>query len=234
MAVTLTIQNSINFVRPILKMQPLDVTGMEPGLTAGNIILETMLSPPFRWRFNRGSLTFATTAAVTDYVVAVCNLGFIETQWLTDTSGSVYELNGAVSLPVVGDSSRPMQISPQYDDNQGNITFRLKNAPDAVYNVFIDYQKKAPRLGSFADSWGDVPDEFAYIYNLGFLAMTSLLINDARFPLFEQWCVARLLSAQDGLTEQEKLIWVGNWTALMGTLNRASGAAQAGIAGRSK
>jgi hypothetical protein len=237
MSNTLTLQNSINFVRPILKMQPLDVTGLEPALTAGNIILQTMLSAPFRWRFNRQSFNFQTEVsfpATTDYNILLPTFGFLETQWITDSTGYPYELNGELAVPVVGDLGRPSVIAPQFDDNEGNITFRLKNAPDAVYTVFMDYQQKPTLMTSFGSPWGVVTDEFSFVFNQGFLALMALLINDARSPIFEQYFISRLLGLQDGLTDQQRLIFLGNWTAMSATLNRSSGSVQSGLAGRSK
>lgn len=235
MSVTLVLQNSINFVRPILKMQPINVTSQEPGITAGNIVLQTMLSPPFKWPFNRTSSSFGiSTAGGTDYARAIPDLGFLETQWLTDATGYVYELNGAVSLAISADTGRPSEMSQQFDDNQGNITFRVKPSPDQAYIVFLNYQKKPALLTSYGSPWGPVSDHFSFVYNFGFLTILSLLTNDSRFPIFEQWFVSRLLGVQDGLTEQEKIIFLGNWQALMATLNRSAGAVQSGLAGRAK
>lgn len=235
MATTLTLTNSINFVRPILKMQPLDVTSQEPALTAANIILQTMLSAPFRWRWNRGTMNFSVaTADGTDYVQAAPDFGFLETQWLTDAGGYVYELNGALALAVSGDIGRPSEIAPQFDDNAGNITFRVKPQPDASYTANLDYQKKPGLITSFASPWGSVSDEFSFIYNLGFLTLMALLINDSRFPIFEQWFISRLLGVQDGLSDQERVIFLGNWQQMMATLNRGAGAVQSGLAGRSR
>jgi hypothetical protein len=234
MATTLTLQNSINFVRPILKMQPLNVTVWEPALTGANIILQTILAAPFKWRFNRRSFNFPVTGTATDYTEVIADLGFIETQWLTDSTGYVYELSGGISIPVVADVNRPDTEAPQFDDNAGNITWRIKPKPDASYTVFINYQAKAQLITNPASPWGVVPDEFSFVFNLGFLTLMALLINDSRFPIFEQWFISRLLGVQDGLTEQEKVIFIGNWTALMATLSRSSGAVQSGLAGRSK
>lgn len=237
MASTLTIISSINFVRPILKMQPVDVSNQEPALTAGNIILQTMLGPPMRWRFNRGTFSFSTvvtTPVTTDYTEAVTDLGWIEDAWILDSSGEINSLEVKLSLPVVGDKGRPTQLSPQLDDGAGNITFRLKNGPGEIHTVTGNYQRKAALLTSFGSPWAPVPDEFSYIFNLGFLALTSLLVNDARFPIFEQWFISRLLGAQDGLTEQERAIFLGNWTATIQTLTRAQGAVNSGVSARTK
>jgi hypothetical protein len=232
MASTLTIQNAVNFATPILKNQPIAVSNWEPGLTAGNIVLQRMLGAPFRWRFNRSTYTFVTVVGQTDYPITLVNLGFIEDQWIVDSTGTIYPLAGAISLVPDQSQTRPTQIAPQNDNNAGQITFRIAQAPDAIYTVNGVYQKKAPLLGSYASPWAPVPDEFSYIFNLGFLCFTSLLVNDSRFPIFEKWFVGALLGAQDGLSEQEKNIFLGNWIADISTLTRGQGKVNQGVAGR--
>ena len=232
MASTISIQSTINWAKPYLKLQPLNVNNLEPGLTAANIILETMLGPPLRWRFNRASLSINLLAGSTDYQIAVPDLGFIETQWLADASGKIHELNGAVSLAKEGQEARPKEIAAQYDDNAGNITFRVKPAPNALYTAYMDYQKKAPILSSWAQTWSPIPDEFGYCFNWGFLTVVGMLTNDSRFPVWEKYFLGRLLGAQDGLDDQAKAIFLGNWSEVAATLTRRTGLVNAGVSGR--
>jgi hypothetical protein len=236
MACTLTLQSSMNFVAPILKNQPLMVGNMEPALMAANMVLGTILGPPFKWRWNRATFQFDLNIGVTDYELFLvpADFGFMEMQWIQDASVKNYQLTGATALAMETNQSRPTRIATEFDDNTGNITFRVADSPDAAYTVSLDYQKKAPLMTSPASTWAPVPDEFAYIFNEGFLARMSLLVNDARFPIFENYFIAHLLSAQDGLSDVERNIFLGNWTALSGTLSRAQGAVNSGAAGRGK
>lgn len=235
MARTKTLQDSINFVAPILKNQSLMISNFEPALTAANLVLGTMMGPPFRWRFNRANFTLAlTSGAGVDYVKLLADFGFIETQWLTDANNGIHQVGGAVALAKDAAVGRPTRVAPQFDDNAGNITFRFDRVPDQAYTFFGDYQKKCPLITSPASSWGTVPDEFQYIYNWGFLCILSLLINDSRFPIFEGYFISRLLGAQDGLTDQERNIFVANWMALTSTMLRSQGAVNSGIAARGK
>jgi hypothetical protein len=224
----------MNFVAPILKNTPLMVSNLEPALTAANIVLGTMLGPPMKWRQNRMEFNFPITSANTDYALSLPTFSFIETQWIVDGAGNVYELKGAVSLAKSSASARPERMSPQFDDNQGNITFRVDKTPDQDYTIFVDCQQKAQLLTSAASEWYPVPDDFEHIYNYGFLCLMSLLVNDARFPIFEQWFISRLLGTQDGLSAQDRDIFVGNWMATTQTLARSQGAVNAGVTGRSK
>ena len=233
MSSTISIQATINWAKPYLKLQPLNVNNLEPALTAANIILETILGPPLRWRFNRASISIPLTqGGGTDYVVSVPNLGFIETLWLTDATGKVHQLNGAVALAKESQTSRPKEIAPQYDDNAGNITFRVKPAPDASYTAYLDYQKKAPILTSWAQTWAPIPDEFGYCFNWGFLTIVGMLTNDSRFPVWEKYFLGRVLGAQDGLDEQAKAIFLGNWMNVTASITRSTGTVQAGVSGR--
>lgn len=234
MSKTLTIQNSINFVSPILKNQNPLISNFEPGLSAANLVLGTILGAPFKWRHNRKTLTITlSNAGGTDYVKATSDFGFLETQWLTDGSSKIHQMSGAVALAKDDAVGRPARVAAQYDDNAGNITFRIDRVPDVTYTLNLDYQKKAPLLISPADSWS-VPDEFNYIFNWGYLCILCLLTNDSRFPIFENYFISRLLGAQDGLTDQERNIFIGNWTALAQTLQRSQGAVTSALAARSK
>lgn len=236
MAQLLNLQNSINFATPILKNQPLQVSNQEPALTAANMVLGTMLGAPCKWRFNRAAFSIPITpAGLTDYVIGLPSLGFLETLWLVDAAaGKIHALTGAISLAVDGNVGRPTKLAVQFDDNLGNITFRVDKVPDQNYTVYGNFQQKAEPMTSAASPWGPVPDEFQYIFNWGFLCFMSLLVNDSRFPIFENYFIARLLGAQDGLTDQERNIFVANWMALAQTLSRSQGAVQAGVAGRGK
>lgn len=50
----------------------------EPALTSANLVLMTILAPPFNWNWNRASFSFLTTANVQDYVEGISTFGNIE------------------------------------------------------------------------------------------------------------------------------------------------------------
>jgi hypothetical protein len=229
----LTIQNAINFVSALIKQQRLNVNNMEPGLTMGNIILQRILGPPFAWRFNRANFSIPiSTAGGTDYVVSLPLLGRIETQWLSSSSNPAMALGGAISLAKTSDQGRPTLVAPVYDGNNGSITFRFNFVPEGNYTAWFDYQQKAPLLTSYASVWAPVPDEFSYVYNMLYLAWAGILVNDARFPVWMKEGVAALLGAQDGLDEQAKAIFLGDFLNAAKTMARSQGGVQGGVAGR--
>jgi hypothetical protein len=218
-----TIQNAINFASAYVKQQPMLVNNLEPALTAGQIILQKMLGPPMIWRFNRANFTLAITSAGTDYAISLPTLGEIETQWLEDVSGKIYELNGELALarPTSTDVRRPKKVAPVYDDNAGNITFRFDAWPDQSYTMYCDYQRKAPLLLAPGQTLAPVPDEFAYIFNTLFLGWMAWLVNDARAPIWINDGMASLLNAQAGLTAQERDIFVADYLNTLSTVTRA-------------
>jgi hypothetical protein len=233
MAITQNVMNSVVYVQTLIKNQRLNVNGQEPGLTMSNLILQRILGAPFIWRQNRASFSIPiSTAGGTDYTVSLPNLGRIETQWLTDSNDKVMELHGAVCLAKVSSTRRPFNVAPQYDDNQGNITFRFNSIPDQAYTAWFDYQQKAQLITSWANPWGVIPDECGYIYNTGFLSLAALLVNDARFGIWERQFVGDLLGAQDGLDEQARAIFLGQWLSDTRSATRSQGAVQGGVAGR--
>lgn len=235
MPTTQTLQNSINFAASILKNQPQQVNNQDPAVTVANIVLGTMLGPPMRWRQNRSNTSIAlSSAGRTDYTVSLPTFSFLDTQWLEDTEGTLLQLNGAESLPKTSTPGQPLEISPQYDDNAGNVTFRVKPMPNGNYTAHIDYQEKMQLLQGAGDGWAPISDEFLYIFNEGFLALMMLLVNDARFPIFEGYFTAHLLGAQGGLTEQQRDIFMQSWMRKVNSLAASQGMTNYGLAGRTK
>lgn len=234
MALTITVQDGLTFCKAYIKQQTLFVNNQQPALGAAQIILNTILGPPFTWRTNRSNFSIAISAlAGTDYTVSLADLGHIETQWMEDGTGKILQLGGAVTLAKVGTKKQPTKVAPQYDDNLGNITFRFDAVPDQNYTAYFDYQIKAPLVTGTAQTLGTLPDEQCHIFFVGLLAWAGMLVNDARFPIWEKRFLADLLSTQDGLDDQAKMIFAGQWMDLTRTVMRSQGSTQGGIAGRS-
>lgn len=219
MSSTITVQNTLNWEKAFLEQQPTLINGMEPALGAANLVLQTMLGPPFAWPWNRDIVTFATS--VQDALVAgLSGFSFLEggTVKAVAGGGKPFSISVQNLLQVDASSARPMFCSPFIDDGAGNITFRLVPAPDQNYNVTLPYQKKAPLLMSLAMTWAPVPDEKNYICQWGHLALMSLIGNDARFNEYNVKFVTSLLGAQGGLSDMERNIFLANWTRVMAQL----------------
>ena len=234
MAQNITIQDGVTFTKAYIKQQTLFVNNQQPALGAAQIILNTILGPPFVWRSNRANFTIPIlTSGGTDYVMSVPNLGHIETQWMVDAAGKFHQLGGAISLARVGSQKQPTKVAPQYDDNAGNITFRFDAIPDQAYTAYFDFQRKAPFVTGMSQPIGTMPDELSHLFFVGFLAWAGMLVNDARFPIWEKRFLADLLSMQDGLDDQARAIFMGEWMNFTRTAMRSQGAADGGIKGRS-
>lgn len=234
---TKTLTDSANWAMWFLgnrSFSPNSPTSLEPALTSGNIIQQTMLQPPFKWRWNRATATFTTTTNTTDYTENLPNFGFIEKASVVDANGNVFEVPN-ISTEILFDhnSDRPHTISPVLDDNNGNITFRfLPGYQDQVYTVNVMYQKKPPLFTNLTTAW-TIPDEYGHVYDWGFLALFLLFANEGDNRAFaaNQKFVSNLLALQEGLSEQQKMIFLGEWDFLLKAIS-ASSNQQLGLAGR--
>ena len=178
-----------------------------------------------------GTMTW-TAENITDYTVSVPYLGRIETQWLVDGQGTVTELKGTQTIAKNSVQRRPTEMGPVYDDNQGNITFRCNSVPDQRYTAYFDYQQKAVLITGPGFTFAPVPDEFGYLFNKGLLAECGLLVNDARFTIWEQEFVAGLLATQDGLDAQAKDMFYNQMLNSGRTSMRSQTAGNSGAQGR--
>ena len=229
MASSISVQNTVNWAISFLEQQPLEINGMEPALSSANLVLQTMLGPPFAWPWNRAFLSYPSNGS--DYTASLPAFGHIEAGTVQPVTGGIaWELEVKNLLLADTQASRPKYISPLLDDGQGNITFRLGPTPDQGYNVNLAYQNKAPQLMSLGTLWAPVPDQRNYICQWGFLALMSLIGNDARFNEYNAKFITSLLGAQGGLSDLEKNIFLSNW---MRVLSQVSGT-QASVSERYK
>jgi hypothetical protein len=165
-----------------------------------------------------------TNVTTQDYTIAVPNFSSIEHASVQDlgpaptyTPGKWYELEIKNELALESSANRPAFISPHVEDGNGNMTFRLSSAPDKPYPVSIHVQLAAPALANGVNStWAPIPDYMAYIYDWGFLALLWQFADDNRWAYAAQQFKAGLLARAEGLTEEERNIFLNNWDALTG------------------
>ena len=234
---TKTLTDSMNWAMWFVgnrSFAPNSPTSLEPALTSGNIIQQTMLQPPFSWRWNRATATFNTALNTSSYVVNLPQFGFIEKASVVDGSGSTFEIPN-ITTKILTDKSvdRPTTICPALDDNNGNITFQfLPGLQDQVYIDNLLYQKKPVLFTNLTTAW-TIPDEYGYVYDWGFLALFLLFANtgDNRAFAANQKFVANLLALQEGLTEQQKAIFLGEWDFLLRAISSQTNQ-QLGLTGR--
>ena len=163
-----------------------------------------------------GTITGTTTQ---DYTIPAPNFSHIEHASLLDTTKTPnkwYELKVQNNLALDSVIARPEFIGPEVEDAAGNVTFRLMPSPNAAFPVNIHAQLAAPQITSVLQTWAPIPDFMQYIYSWGFLALIWAFADDARFPMANSKFTSGILARADGITEEERNIWLNNWDALTG------------------
>lgn len=206
MANTIALAQTIAWASALCSNLPLSIgINGEPAFSSANIIQNTIMNPPFSWKWNRNTLTFAVVQGTQDYQVNVSNFGFLET---VDLSGVTIANQNMLAIST--EQMRPNSIAPQYDNGVGTVTFRLFPMPDAAYTVTATYQQKPILFSGLAQNWL-IPDEYSHIYNWGFLALAYMYFDDPRFQITNSKFVGSLLSVSEGLTETEKELFMAAW-----------------------
>ena len=166
-----------------------------------------------------GTLTSVTTQ---DYTVVIPNFSHIEHASVYDigqTPSKWYEMDVKNTLALDSILGRPQFLSPHTEDASGNVTFRLMPAPDLAYPVTVHIQQSAPEISSLNATWAPIPDYMQYVYDWGFLALMWAFADDPRFTFANQKFTAGLLGRAQGLTEEERNIFLNNWNNLTGLQN---------------
>lgn len=173
-----------------------------------------------------GTFTSTTTQ---DYVVAppagYNTVGGATTGWFSHIEhASVYDITAAtpnwmeltvknnLSLSTV--AARSTFLSPESEDANGNMTFRLMPAPNKNYPIAIHAMLTPPLITSINQTWAPLPDYLENVYTLGFLGW-MMAFNDApQSQMYNSQFKAALLARQDGLTQEERDIFLNNWDLL--------------------
>lgn len=237
MASTITLQQTINWATYYVGNRLLAISAGvgEPAMSSANMVIQTILQPPFKWRWNRASRTFLFTSG--DTQVSLSDFGFIEKAYVTASSGPSAGKNIEIpeiktELALDNASGRPTVISPYLDDNSGNITFRFSPGnPDFPSNVTIIYQKKPTVLSATTSIW-PIPDEYQYVYNWGFLALMYLFADSVKFGAANQKFISALLGLAEGLSEQQKMVFLGQWDLIIEQAMRSQARTQQGVQSR--
>jgi hypothetical protein len=231
--VTVTAPNTFSVGSPVLPSALATLTGLNGQL----LVILTASSSQFTASvptLANGTDTVGTFTALStqDYTVAVPNFSHIEHASILDigaTPPKWWELTVKNNLSLESSKNRPQFIGPHVEDGNGNVTFRLASAPDKAYPVSLHIQLTAPQVTSINQTWAPLPDFMEYIYEWGFLSLLWAFADDPRSEGANQKFKAGILARAEGLTEEEKNIFLNNWEALyqnpqskqMGTQARA-------------
>lgn len=186
----------------------------EPAMSMGDWVRNFILSPPFAWRWNRGSTTITTVAGTQDYNKTLTDFGWMEKASCDDganTGTSIVELEIKLNLSEDNAKSQPRFIAARLDDDNNVISFRLLPNPDAVYTINVAYQKACPTFANLSDTWGPIPDYLSHIYSMGFLGRAYEYFDDPRYSFTFQMFLRQLLAANEGLTESQKNIFMSEF-----------------------
>jgi hypothetical protein len=154
------------------------------------------------------------------------NFGWIEQASLKGADNKVYQINFIKNvLTADANQNRPTWISPLIDNNAGSITWRLTPVPEQNYTVNILYQQKPtlfPNTSSaLTQTWSPIPDEMSVIYNHGFKALALLYKGDERWVGEYQQFLRSLVSSSEGLSAEQKGVFVENMLATKLQASRA-------------
>lgn len=212
MASTRSLQDVINWAQPYCRL--IGLTGQggvanEPAMSIANSVLCFILGAPFAWRWNRNSLTFNTASGTQIYQQSAPDFGWLEKGTVND-GVTIWEVEPRLILPDATDQGKPIQISADIDDDNGNITFKLYPVPSAVYSVKVVYQKKPVLFTTLSSVWSPIPDEYQHLYNTGFLAGALEAIDDSRFAFEYQKHVRTVIAANEGLTDTQKSMFLAD------------------------
>lgn len=292
-----TIQDSINWAKRFnFNRNPVIGNSLEPALTSANIVIQTILGPPFEWSWNNKDVVFTcsptvatatstvaalvsktltvtasnaffagqpvlasgftaglktlnglilsiltasgtqftatvnlpdasdtagTFSAVTtqDYSVAISNFSHIKHASVLDLDSSNQpvkwmQLTIKNDLALESSQNRPEFVGVNSEDSNGNVAFRVFSSPDKAYPVSLQVQLAAPAITSINQTWAPLPDFMQYIYDWGFLSLMWLFADDPRSSYAENKFKAALLGRAEGLTAEQKNIFLNNWEAL--------------------
>lgn len=235
MAVTNTLGRSVTLAQVFLKQAPLINVGgaaLEPAASIGDWVRQFMLAPPFAWRWNRATTTQAITAAGgQDYAKAIADFGWLEKASWNDGSGKTQELEVLLDLSEETEKNPPRAIAARLDGS-GNITFRVLPPPDKNYTLTLTYQKAAPNFASVSNTWSPIPDYYSYLCNQGFLAKAYEYFGDERFPFAMTTFFKQVIAANEGLSESQKNIFLGERINTARQAQSESGKSQSATMGR--
>ena len=213
----------------------IDPSGFQQQVTTAGI---TGASAPAVWNPTLAGTTTDNTATWTNkgtvgLTTALVNFGWLEKSSWKDGTTRTQELQVALDLSEDQAQNPPVHIAARLDSGTGNITFRLLPPPDKAYIVTMTYQKAAATFAALTETWSPIPDYFSYLCNQGFAAKAYEYFGDERFPVSMAMFVRQVIAANEGLSESQKNIFLGERLNTQRETQSSQGKTQTATTGRS-
>lgn len=238
MASSIPVSRSINLASQFNRNAPLILLNNDPALSNADWVRQFTLGPPFGWRWNRSTApSILLDIGITDYPTALTDFGWIEKANLlfpvpSGGQGKSIELQVVDNLAQEVTINEPISICAFLDNDSGNINFRILPAPDQQYTLQVIYQKSSPTFSTTSDTWFPIPDYFSYLYNQGMLAKTYEYLGDERYAGSMIMFLRQVIAANQGLTDNQKNLFLADHVATIKEQQNALGAAQSARTGR--
>jgi len=131
-ATTVTVAQSVGYAQTFGGYRPLTVgTNSDPAITAANIVLQTIIGPPFIFNWNRGSVTLNATAGAQDYATSAATFGFIEKASYKIPAATITNTvaTGGVATYTSTNTFRPGDLVSVVGTTNGGGVFNITNQP---------------------------------------------------------------------------------------------------------
>lgn len=230
MASTIELQRTIQRTQQFIRLAPLTFTENtynDPAFSNADWVMQEILAPPLAWRWNRVGATpqiptFSTIIGQTDYPVSLPTFGWIEKATAYDPLNGFasYELQNGLIYAADTLPNQPARIAAVFDDDSGNITFRIFPAPDKIYNIVVEYQNSAQLFTSPDQTWEPIPDYLSFIFNTGFDYRAYEYMSDPRAQSAGQLFYTQLANFAEGLSESQKNLWLQDKLLSLRELNK--------------
>jgi hypothetical protein len=145
------LSTSVAFSKPFLAGVSLFAwNNSEPACSVQQLVRNIILGAPYIWPWNRSNFPLTITTANQDYPVSIPNFGFLEKGSLQDSTGKFYQIPtvyNTTGLAVSTTKARPMTISIETNDGNGNLLLRFSAVPDQSYTVNLVYLRASAPEG---------------------------------------------------------------------------------------
>lgn len=169
MASTITLAKTINWAKGFIANIDSTVnTGSEPAVTSANLIKQTILSPPFKWRWNRVTTGFIATAGIQDYLLSTWTnaSSFALNTVIVDTNGNCQQVTTA---GISGGSAPTWNVNTGASTTDNTVIWKNLGA---VYGASSTYNLGYIETASVLDI-GAIPNKWYSLDNITTLSLES-------------------------------------------------------------